>query len=598
MNTWRLAWKEWHRSAWSGQPNRDFFWFTVLLFLTLTLALLLWGGREGLLNKFVDVSVGYIEGSGIPIWLATNYTNLNGIDRNLRQELRQQNLNIYPYREVECQNLSLPKQGCQNTSKIWESLAVAAKKEEPIPFYGWAVSFEDPLWKMALKKPPAVTLPLDIILNRSLFNEYFKCTSYIKALQEKHLPFPIPNSTTQSDNLACLANGILWLEVNVGKNKELLPFRIHWQAHIPTMEKLAFLFPLSTLNTLKMAKRHAINYYPEAKPNQSTRVKSLMIWAGNGGLSNEKMTKLSACLQNPERRNYRLTLRQQLPKSWVTECAKQSSIPILKEGERLSPPFIQITNEQPQKYKFQYDVEDYLIIQGNSACQAMSTLKNKMGNRVECSDDGKQAKIDMIATTGSYPKAFAYVENRSALSTQVETLKHFITKQGDKAFYIPSTYDDALVRFRFIDKIMDILKWASSPVFGLFLVILLLVQVGIVINHRKHNYGIFLSKGISSWQVRGMVLMQMTMSLAVAMFFAVLINEAMQWWLAGELESVTTTKPYIDHIIAGQLDLLPLSWDDYLMVGIVVFGLLYIITEISLRLMILRQNREPAYLFE
>jgi hypothetical protein len=36
------------------------------------LALLLWGGREGLLNKFVDISVGYIEDAGIPIWLATN----------------------------------------------------------------------------------------------------------------------------------------------------------------------------------------------------------------------------------------------------------------------------------------------------------------------------------------------------------------------------------------------------------------------------------------------------------------------------------------------------------------------------------------------
>jgi len=90
----------------------------------------------------------------------------------------------------------------------------------------------------------------------------------------------------------------------------------------------------------------------------------------------------------------------------------------------------------------------------------------------------------------------------------------------------------------------------------------------------------------------------MTMSFAVAMFGAVVIDEGMQWWLAGELESVTTTKPYIDHIIAGQLDLLPLSIMDYLGVGIVVFGLLYILTEISLWLMILRQDREPAYLFD
>ncbi len=32
MKTWRLAWKEWHRSAWSGQPNRDFLSLTVLYY--------------------------------------------------------------------------------------------------------------------------------------------------------------------------------------------------------------------------------------------------------------------------------------------------------------------------------------------------------------------------------------------------------------------------------------------------------------------------------------------------------------------------------------------------------------------------------------
>jgi len=584
MNIWRLAWKEWDRS-WSGQPNRDFLWLTVLLFLTLTLALLLWGGREGLLNKFVDVSVGYIEGAGIPIWLAANYTNLHGIDRNLLQELRQQNITLYPYREVEYHEVDLPKQG-ENGPKIWASIT-----DENVPFNGWAVSFQDPLWQMGMKTPPDSTLPLDIILNRGLFEQYFKCSAYVKALQKKHLPI------AQSDNLECLANGILWLDVKVGRNKELHPFRIHWQPHIPTMQNLAFLFPLSTLNTLKMAKRqNAVTYYPEQAndcANQNNRVKELIIWPSQKGLSDELMSKLSACLQNPERKHTRLTLKKPLPKTWVAECAKQNGLSI---KDRHSPPFIQITEELPQKYCFQYDTEDYLTIscQGNcQACQAIST--DKMED-VECSDT--KAKIDMIAMTGSYQKAFAYVENRYALSTQVDKIKNFRTKQGKQAFYIPSIYDDALVRFRFIDQIMGILQWASSPFFIIFLIILLLVQVGIVINHRKHNYGILLSKGVSRWQVRGIVVMQITLSFAVAMVGAMLVDEGMQWLLAGMLENVATMKPYIDHIIVGQLDLLPLSMTDYLWVGTAMLVVLYIITEISLRLMILKQEREPAYLFD
>ncbi|OAD23407.1 membrane protein containing DUF214, permase predicted [Candidatus Thiomargarita nelsonii] len=399
----------------------------------------------------------------------------------------------------------------------------------------------------------------------------------------------------QSDNLECLANGILWLDVKVGRNKELHPFRIHWQPHIPTMQNLAFLFPLSTLNTLKMAKRqNAVTYYPEQAndcANQNNRVKELIIWPSQKGLSDELMSKLSACLQNPERKHTRLTLKKPLPKTWVAECAKQNGLSI---KDRHSPPFIQITEELPQKYCFQYDTEDYLTIscQGNcQACQAISTMEG-----VECSDT--KAKIDMIAMTGSYQKAFAYVENRYALSTQVDKIKNFRTKQGKQAFYIPSIYDDALVRFRFIDQIMGILQWASSPFFIIFLIILLLVQVGIVINHRKHNYGILLSKGVSRWQVRGIVVMQITLSFAVAMVGAMLVDEGMQWLLAGMLENVATMKPYIDHIIVGQLDLLPLSMTDYLWVGTAMLVVLYIITEISLRVMILKQEREPAYLFD
>jgi len=585
MNTWRLAWKEWYRSNRSGQPNRDFLSLTVLLFLTLTLALLLWGGREGLLNKFVDVSVGNIEGAGIPIWLAANYTNLHGIDRNLLQALRQQNITLYPYREVEYHEVDLPK---QDGPQIWASIT-----DEKVPFNGWAVSFQDPLWQMGMKTPPDSTLPLDIILNRSLFEQNFNCSAYIKALQKKQVPI------TQSDNLGCLANGILWLDVKVGRHKELHPFRIHWQPHIPTMENLAFLFPLSTLNTLKMAKReNALTYYPEQAhqndcANQNNRVKELIIW----GLSDELMSKLSACLQNAERKHTRLTLKKPLPKSWVAECAKQNGLSIKGKEDRPSPPFIQITEELPQKYCFQYDVEDYLTIscQGNcQPCQAIST--DRIGEGIECSET--KAKIDMIAMTGSYQKAFAYVENRFVLSSQVEKLKNFRTKQGKQAFYIPSIYDDALVRFRFIDQIMGILQWASSPFFIIFLIILLLVQVGIVINHRKHNYGILLSKGVSRWQVRGIVIMQITLSFAVAMVCAVLVDEGMQWLLAGMLENVATMKPYIDHIIVGQLDLLPLSVKDYFWVGTAMLVVLYIITEISLRVMILKQEREPAYLFD
>jgi hypothetical protein len=604
-NTWqRLAWTEWRRSFFKGQPNRDFWWLTILLFLTLILALLLWGGREGLLNKFVDISVGYIEDTGIPIWLATN--NIRGIDSNLLQnkELSQQNIKLYPYHEVECHEVNLPNQVCGFTNKIWD--------ETKVNFDGWAVSVEDPLWKMGITKPSEKLkiqafqanrsgLPLEIILNKSLFTQYFNCPAYRNALQAKQLPFTIPN--IQADKLSCLANGILWLELKINKNKELIPFQIHWQSHIPTMQNLAFLFPLSTLNTLKLVvndKLPALRYYPEAQANQITRIKALKIKRGKEELSVESMEKLTICLQNPETKRYQLTLTKPLPKTWVAACAKQSGIP-LKGENKISRPFLKITDEFDSHY-FQYDRDGSLTLscRGNSPCppcQKILALQDKLGENVTC--DATQAKIhDIIAATGSYQRAFAYVESRTDLATQIEKLKNFqLPEQDSQAFYIHPTYDDALVRFQFIDAIMIIINKFYSPFFLAFLIILLLVQVGIVITHRQHNYGILLAKGMSGGQVRRMVFLQIGISFGAAIFISILIGELMQGLLAWQLESVITQKPFIDHIIASQLDLLPLSWLDYLLVGGIALIILSIITAYLLKRLVLNRQMEPAYLF-
>jgi hypothetical protein len=619
MKAWqRLAWTEWHRSIVKGKPNRDFLWLTMLLFLTLILALLLWGGREGLLNKFVDVSVGYIEEAGIPIWLTAS--NMRGIDRVVMERTQQDNIKLYPYREVEWIDVDLPISTAENPAnadegpKIWDATV--------LPFGGWAVSVDDPLWQMGLKTDAAMvsgnksSLPLDVILNRSLFEQYFLCDVYVSAL--KHLPltaktpeqafspFTIPKPSA-SDKLACLANGFLWLQVHVGKHKELLPFRIHWQAHIPTMDKLAFLFPLSTLNTLKLAKHHDdLIYYPETQVDKTTRVKqlTLMGWWGEEAFASDKnMTTFLSCLQHTKKESNLLLLEPPLPKAWVMQCAKKSEITLQIGREKLSFPFVKITDE-PKGDDFQYQADDYLTIlcPNKAACQPCETLvplslKQWLGKKgLKCSDTA--ATIDMMAANGPYQRAFAYVENRTALSTQVEKIKAFqLPQQDSKAFYIHPTYDDALVRFRFIDAIMVILKWFYSPFFLGFLIILLLVQIGIVITHRKHNYGIFLAKGLAVRQVRGMVLMQIGISVGVAMGLSVLIGEIMQWLLALQLESVTMSKPYIDHIIASHLDLLPLSWLDYMEVGFVAVFMLVVITVGLLKYMVSNRQMEPAYLF-
>jgi len=189
------------------------------------------------------------------------------------------------------------------------------------------------------------------------------------------------------------------------------------------------------------------------------------------------------------------------------------------------------------------------------------------------------------------------VENRLLLAAQLEELKNFPAQQTTKAFYFHRTYDDALVRFKFIDKIMQLLELFFSPFFFMFVFILLIVQVGIVVAHRKHNYGILLAKGIAWKQIQFIVLIQLTMSFLFALSGALLISEGIQTALAGQLAQVTASPPYVDHIVTSGLDLLPLAIGDYLKVGGMILALLYITGFFLLKAIIAKHHREPAYLF-
>jgi hypothetical protein len=346
----RLAWIEWQRSVVMGKQNRDFLWLTVLLTLTLLLALLGWGSQQGLLNKFVDVSIGYVEGAGIPIWVAADTSE--GITREV---LDSPEFTLYPYQEVESREVALPGESGIDTPEgktIWVQVQ---KKLPKVPFEGWAVHFVDPLWKankeasQDLKE--SATIPLAIIANRSLFENYFNCATYVEKLQQQWPFLTLP--ADPKSGLNCLANRILWLDLDVRKNRDLLPFRIYWQSHIPTMQDLVFLFPLSTLNTLRLARFYpTLEYYPEMQANHTGRVKQLM-WQANNEMPRELKDKWQSCFPTSVIEANRLTMKTPIPNDWVTQCANQYQIPLVTDHQRLEEPYLQITAELPLKYHFQ-----------------------------------------------------------------------------------------------------------------------------------------------------------------------------------------------------------------------------------------------------
>jgi len=599
MKAWqRLAWIEWYRSfRLTGKDNHDFFWLAILLLLTLTLALLLWGSREGLLNKFVDVSLGNIEGAGIPIWVAAN--NMEGIDRPL---LEQTTVSFYPYREVEHYELALPSHYHLKT-KLWDN---------KVPFAGWAVGADDPLWHIGISNANTLTttddwfpIPLEIILNRSLFQQYFNCAAYIQVVQQQ-LPFWTPPPKT-SEPLYCLANQQIWLEAQVNtERRELLPFQIHWQTRIPTMQQLAFLLPLSTLHTFKVASYFThLNYYPEAQltdQQNNHRVKELMLWSDT--TDSQSLSSLTACLTNAHIVDeVRVVLKYPLPKYWVLSCLEKNNIPLKQASQRLTPPYWLITEEAETHY-FKYHRQDLLKIsckKSQATCQpcqriiqssAWTALKN-----TDCRPN--QTTADMMALIGSYQKALAYVTDKNQLASTLAKITRLPQNATDTspAFYIHPTYNDAFIRFLLIQQVIELLKVIYSPFFLIFLIILLVVQTGLVITHRRHNYGILLAKGVSWQQLYQMILLQLGLSFLVALGMATVVIEIIRQGLSWGFANIVTTKPYIDHLIVNNFDLIPLSWIDYSAVGLITLLMSYLIATLIFRYTIPPQQVEPAYLF-
>lgn len=574
MQAWQqLALLEWRRSTFQGKQNLDFFWLTILLTLTLLLTLLLWGGREGLLNKFVDVSIGYVEDAGIPIWLATN--RIEGIDRPLLQQLATQPITIYPYREVEWHQISFPQQD----ENIWQDKAV--------PFMGWAVSSTDPLWKET--HAPENTIPLAIILNRRLFTQHFNCEAYIAALQK---PLALLNI---DDPKTCLANNTLWLEVKTGHTRTLLPFRIHWQPHLPTVQPLAFLLPLSTLNTLLLVNStESLSYYPDLDGDRW--VKQLLLRTDTETVD-AVMTNLSLCLPSATIRHRRVTLATPLPETWLKRCFAEYGVIPLKTDKQMTP-YFKITEFLTIPYTLTYDNQQNqltITCRQNANCQPCTAIPSLQGKTQQC--EAQRAVVDLFKAIGGYQRAFVYVEDRAILSTHLEKIKNFPPDQEAKAFYFHHTYDDALVRFKFIDKIMQLLELCFSPFFILFIGVLLVVQIGMVITHRKHNYGILLAKGVAWRQIQWIIFLQLTMSFGVAISMTILMGEGMQTLLAAQLAQITTMPPYIDHIVTSGLDLLPLTVVNYLQVGGVILFVLHITGFLLLKILIAKHYQEPAYLF-
>ena len=519
--------------------NRDFFWLTTLLCLLVLFALLLLGTREGFSEKLVELLLGRVPGKGgIPVWVRSNPGSIGGknlINQDVIHKIHlTKNLSFYPYREVDNFMIEL------TNKNIWKP---AHSFIEAPKFRGIAVYKNDPLWQYAIPKEKEDT-PFRLIMSRSIIKSNFNYHIYKQSLRNiipKSLWLEIPDIKKFYSS----QSSFMWLKV--GPKKDLLKIPIIWVERIPVPGNIVFLFPLSHFHCLNVSYNYPkIEYFPESFiDKQSRRVK---IVAVENSISDDQIKQLKHCLNASYDERYgRLIfrLKKNKPEYIVSACAESSGISadLFKVAQ-----YVNADNISQMSWNI------------NIPCRKVPDHILEMNEFDACTDNKKfmiSRKID------GFIRGFVYLKNRNDLSDAVHQLKNI----ENNPLLIPWIYGDALRRFGALIYLIDIISKPFVVFFCIFLSSLLFVQIATLISHRRHNYGIFLSKGISHLDIYMIVFYQITIALTIGTGVAYGCYIAIRNWLNEKL------------IVASQLfsDVLTLETPDLLSIKtvniVICFGL-------------------------
>jgi hypothetical protein len=541
MPVFRLAWTEFSlpfRHLRSGVPGgRDFLWLTSLLMLVLTLGLLLQATRVGLLERFVDVFLGTVEEHGVPVWVIPNPISkgsIKFISNDVIKDVENEGLRIFPYREIDSgfSPVELPSRS------IWKTKSEFAPK-----FSGWAVYLNDPLWPES--KVESGKLPLKIVINRALFQKHFDHRKYNEVMRNK-ISGKLFSEITDEQFLSLRPTEHLWLNIRSGNRSSLQKFEVTWRERIPTIRKIVFLFPMATYHALNEASNYPeLRYFPEYSGDAGFRLKRITVsgdlghknfnkfLATTNGKASQKRGRTVVAFRSPQNK---FLIEDLLADMKLTYRALEviHGHQIIDRKMHVELPCEVIPRRELKKLK--------TIRTGNSQCGGLK---------------------DVTSAGNGFLRAFIYVPDRTTLNSAVKRSLEI----HDQALSIHPIYRDALNRFGFLTKIIDVLRWPYGIILLLFLISVLGIQIGTLVDHRRGRYGIFLAKGVNWFELYQMLYIQIGFASIIGVVGASIINSIIKQAVSKILTS--TTQEFQDTLNITNFEILPFAWIDY---ALVTFG--------------------------
>ena len=558
----------------SGQ--RDFLSLTIILVVLITLTIVLIGSRSGIMNQLSDILMGKLPGHGFPVWLTADIGNIKNKEIKKISDVNIEGLEIFPYIEVESKDVSLPGYDDQNPLKsVWE---------ENYELIAWAVYNDDPLWEQSSSKPFETNesiqmhsnFPLEVMLDPKQFEKCFDCEKYIKALLGK-IPTPfwndIPRIRNENDNLYCLQNNQIWLRVRTGWWNEYVKFKIQWpQKNIHAMEKISYLFPLTTYQALKLSQFDKKQYFMEGKGDQVTRAIRISI-SGTDLLKQESIQSFQNCvcaeysdsIIEPDDDYISFHFKNlPLQENWLKTCAISHNLNIAGENDLdPTPPYITI-DEAILSTPLSYDPKGFIVVDEKS-------------NSIQ----SVNKKRDVLHIIGGYhySNILAYIPEGLKLKNTINKLTSLTKESIDgkklvKIFDLHATYQDALARFSFLDEALSTLVWPFTIILALLVAIILIVKLAIVIKHRRYHYGILLTKGFKGFNLYRMICFQIILCFIMASFCATILFFIIKTFLNTMINKIALH--YQDYLVTQSIDLLPMSFVSFLFsyTGLIVLGLI------------------------
>ncbi len=431
---------------------------------------------------------------------------------------------------------------------------IKTKRKELV---GLSLDKTDPLWiKFSSNSNNISPFPLEVILNKELFQAYFNFPKYVDFLLENQLVVSPPTKVDDLEYFWVSYHGWKRLynvpEKNWYKEKKYLPLKIHWAKSFPTNRQYGFLFPLQTyayfsINSHRDERSSILQtFHPETEGMSISKVTSFKVSSRFSSILEHK-NNLAECLNINGLKLERKFTSYQFFMPETSQLTEERVISCLRDISDEEDFQLALKNNDIRFFMdttINHELIDSLTIKITCPDKGYDTLK---WNYPTANDEDKfvcnngEAIIDLFSG-GDINMLRVYSKNAKDLyRLKTKLLNKKVCGSGNKKhdchekedmIELDPAYEKSISRASFLSSLVIFVdKWLHAVLFvSIFFAYIFMIFT--LINHRKSNYALLRVSGFSIAELFYIFLLQVFLCAVAAFILGLFIYIfVIQGWL-------------------------------------------------------------------